>query len=46
MQNYILLLACVCGIHAMPQRRQDKRPKGAEGEEYILVSCQKLPPRM
>ena len=26
----------VCSTRAMPERGQDRNPKGAEGEEYVL----------
>ena len=31
----------MCSTHAMPQRGQDRSPKGAEREEYVL-QCQKV----
>ena len=29
---------CVCSTREMPQRGQDRSSKGAEGEEYVLIS--------
>ena len=30
-------LVCVCTTRGMPQRSQDRSPKGAAGEEYVFI---------